>query len=263
MTLVGSTGVDDSATYVKSTDVYTPLSLVPDDASGKAVMYTRNPDLIYDLVYYTIDFEEPLDYLNGTKKFFMDVFTDAPGCTQVLLQFENSHRAEGPYPLGRYARFVAYTTVSNSWERLEFGFVDVPDLEMVLDDFPVNALVLLFAPGTKSADTYYYRNLDSTINGCVKESGSCEEVAPKSCPAIIASETCNDGLDNDGDNKTDCEDLLCAAEPACADILTETFATASYQYQAAPGSSGAFRSMVTTMLSSVMIMGTIVMVAIL
>ena len=227
--LVDSAGENTGVKYSSSTAMYKTLSPAPDDSTATAVSYTRNPNEIYDLIYYEIGIPDPSEYINGNKKFYMDVFTMAPVCTEVLLQFDSLPLAEAAYPTGRYARFVAFTTASGSWERLEFDFLDQPHPTMNLTATPVNYMVLFFAPGTTTSDTYSFRSLDIAVAGCDPTAETCESVVPKSCPAFLPGEVCNDGVDNNQDGRTDCADVLCAEDPACIDSLSASLATASFQ----------------------------------
>ncbi len=52
----------------------------------------------------------------------------------------------------------------------------------------------------------------------VREYGS---VRTAGLPEIVAAEQCDDGVDNDGNNLTDCDDAACSAEPSCQSTGTE------------------------------------------
>ncbi len=162
----------------------------------------------------------------------------APPCTQVLLQLDSFPKAEGAYPVGRHSRYVAFTSTTGAWERLEFDFLDQPDTTLDLTDDLVNAMVLFFAPGTDTSDTYHFRSLDSAVAGCDDATGTCEVGAPKGCSALLDGEKCTDGIDNDGDGSTDCADLGCANDATCVAYLTASYSTASSQL-AVPAESGA------------------------
>jgi hypothetical protein len=237
--------------YLYSTATYNTLAAAPDDSTAKAVSYTRNPDVIYDLIYYTIDVQDPSEYINGDKKFYMDVFTMAPVCTEILLQFDALALAGNAYPTGRYARFVAFTTASGSWERLEFDFLDQPHPTIDLSADPVNSIVLLFAPGTYTSDTYWFRSWDTAVGGCDPTTETCESVVPKSCPAILPGEVCSDDVDNNMDGRIDCADVLCAEDPVCVGGMTDSFSAVTFRLSTPTESS----SSAMTLMLSVFIMG--------
>lgn len=246
--MIGQNGTDDEVTYFASTNPYNRDVMTPDIHQSIAISYTRNASEIYDLIYYeTGNITYPMDYVTGMKKFYMDVYTEAPGCTEVLLQFDSLPLAEAPYPVGRYARFVAFTSGSMTWERLEFEFLEQPDPGMDLILTPVNALVLFFAPGTNTNDTYYFRSLDSAVAGCDEMMETCEAVVPKSCLAFLIGEICDDGIDNDGDGATDCEDSECSTNPYCTYYMESSLSTMT-NHLAVPSCASSNNIVVTNML---------------
>jgi hypothetical protein len=255
---IGSDGLEEKASYFESSNEFKRGFPAPDDAGLSAVSYTRNPDQIYDLIYFNTDaITAPLDYVDGIRKFYLDVYSMAPPCTQVLLQLDSFPKAEDAYPTGRHSRYVAFTSTTGAWERLEFDYLDRPD-NTTLDptvDF-VNAMVLFFAPGTKTSDTYHFRSLDSAVAGCDETTGTCEVGAPKGCSALLNGEKCTDGRDNDGDGSTDCADLGCAEDATCVEYLTASYSTASNQL-AVPSGSGA--SSLTTAIVTITMMGMMTM----
>lgn len=158
----------------------------------------------------------------------MDVWSTANECTQILLQLDSLPLAAADnFPTGRHSRFVAFTTVSNAWERVEFVYLDQPDA--TVDDASINAMVLFFDPSSLRDDTYYFRNLDSAADGCNPTVESCEDTSPKSCPAFFSGETgdeCSDEIDNDLDGKVDCEDSDCMLEGVCSTTISLSYANA-------------------------------------
>jgi len=248
ISLIGPEGSDEQAYYFASTNAYTRGAAAPVNQS-LVVSYTRNPTQLYDLIYYdTSVITDPSEFMDGRKKFYMDFFSTVPSCTKVLLQFDSLPLAEAPYPTGRHARFVAFTGGSQTWERLEFVHLDQPDLKMDLGFNPVNALVLFFAPGTKTSDTYYFRNLDIAVVGCDEMTQTCEAVVHKSCSVFLEGKICNDG-----DGAFDC-DVGCSTDPVCVKHLGDSLETAAYQL-AAPGSASSMK--IVTNILSIAIMGII------
>ena len=204
---VGADGHDEVATFFASTSNYTINATAP-DGSYPVVYYTRNGDEVYDLIYYaTDDSIDPFDYINGTKKFYLDVYSTAPPCTHVLLQLDALPLAEADYPIGRHSRFIAFTNSSYEWERLAFEFLDIPDLAMDLEDTDVNSMVLFFNPGTNTSDTFFFRNLDSAVAGCDELTEKCEDAVSTMCLASILGENCTDFKDS-WDDEVECAELF-------------------------------------------------------
>lgn len=69
----------------------------------------------------------------------------------------------------------------------------------------------------------------SSLNGTIVDSGngsihpgsdtttgSGDAITPEGSASAPAAEICNDGIDNDGNGVTDCSDVACASEAACA-----------------------------------------------
>ena len=131
------------------------------NASNLVGKYIRDGATQYDVVVYSIsDLENTSVYLEGEKKFFIDVYTSAPIGTNILLQLENSNMAvPSNFPRGRHSRFEVVTTVQNEWERLEFQLIDQPDPSV--PDGSIDQFIFLFAPNTFTDATYYFDNFDT------------------------------------------------------------------------------------------------------
>ena len=133
-----------------------PNDLNPSDLVGN---YVRNESAIFDvLVYNGNAIQNAAEFIDGEKKFYIDILTDAPAGTTILLQLENQLRSMNDFPIGRNSRFEAFTSKQNEWERLEFSFVDQPD--GATSNFTIDQLVFLFAPNTQSSNTYTIDNFD-------------------------------------------------------------------------------------------------------
>lgn len=189
------------------------------------------------MIYYKIEnvIDDASEYVAEKQKFFVDIYSTAPACTQIILQLDNLALADPDnYPTGRHSRYITFTTRQNAWERLEFDFLDRPDSAM--GDNIIDAMALFFSPGLQRDDTYYMRNLDSSTFGCEE---MCEDPAPKSCAAPLVGEdgSCDDELDNDEDGLTDCEDFECTLDAACTASVSIAYATASSQLDSS-GDSG-------------------------
>ncbi|EMR03830.1 family 16 glycosylhydrolase [Cesiribacter andamanensis] len=134
----------------------------PNGVNGSALVgkYIRNASQQYDVLAYTVqNISDASLYYTKEKKFYMDVYTAAPAGTQILLQLETSTATASNYPSGRHSRYVATTTNTNSWERLEFSPLDQPDASA--SNSGVTKLIMLFASNTFTGDTYYWDNFDS------------------------------------------------------------------------------------------------------
>lgn len=249
-TLIGPQDSNDQAKYMASTAPYFVPATAP-DGSYPVVWYQRNPLEEFDLIYFeTAAITNASEYVHGTKKFYMDVYrqsTTTGGdvgmdqCTRILLQLDALDLAStAEFPTGRHSRYVAFATTSDSWERLDFVFLDQPDPSV--EDTNVTAMVLFLDPGALgNDDTYFVRNLDSAVmNGCsssmASSNSSCEETTPKSCRAFFPGETggnevCSDGGDNDLDGMVDCIDPECMLESICGTTISQSYASAVNRMQ--------------------------------
>lgn len=226
-----STRSSEQATYFVSSSGYFTASDAP-DGTANTVQYVRSSKQVYDLIYYkTTAITDANEFVAAEKKFYIDVYTTAPPCTQIIVQLDSLASAQPDnYPSGRHSRYFATTTVQNAWERLQFDFLDRPD--STLGDDVIDSLVLFLGAGETNTDTFYFKNLDIAAIGCTAD---CETNSPKSCPAIYAGESgsCADGLDNDEDGLVDCQDPECTSDPACTTTLQQAYASAAEQSQSA------------------------------
>jgi hypothetical protein len=188
------------------------------------------------MIYYkTAAIANANDYVSGAKKFYIDLYSKAPPCTQIIFQLDSLPSAKPDnYPIGRHSRYLATTTKQNEWERLEFDFLDRPD--SVLGDDVIDSFALFFNPGLQRSDSYYFRNLDSATSGCTNSS-VCEQPATKSCSALYTGEegSCDDGIDNDNDSLVDCEDSECTLDLACATSVRLAYASVKSQARSENG----------------------------
>jgi beta-glucanase (GH16 family) len=210
----------DSASFLLSTGSYTIETV-----DGEPVVnYVRNISEVYDTIQYsTTAIVNPMAYVNGDKKFYMDIksSTAAP-CTRVLLNLENSSTATPEnYPTGRHSRYISFIGKTDEWQRLEFDYYDQLDLTTT----NVDRIVVLIDSFVERSDQYYFRNLDSATSGCT---GSCEPLSTNQCRTRAKSEAgaCTDGINNDGvgydgDGPIDCEDSDCWDDPACQSTGTK------------------------------------------
>ncbi len=134
----------------------------PNDINKSALCgkYVRNAGQQYDVFSYNVsDVTNAADFSTAEKKFYIDINTNAPIGTSILLQLENKNAAQANnYPTGRHSRYTATTTKQNEWERLSFVFTDKPDGSV--SNSSINQLILLFAPNTNTGSTYYFDNFE-------------------------------------------------------------------------------------------------------
>ncbi len=149
-----------SATGTLTEDVANPA---PNTVNNSALCgrYVRNSNEQYDVLQYsTTMITDASAYVNNQKKFSIDVYTNAPPGTLILLQLENSATATSSnYPTGRHSRYQAFTSVQNQWQRLTFTLLDRPDGGV--PNNAVNRLVFLYASNSFTGNTYHWDNFDS------------------------------------------------------------------------------------------------------
>ncbi len=166
--LAGSTPLDDyestrTLTYKTVTGTLNQAAAnpAPDAINSSAIVasYLRNATQAYDLITAaTSAIADASVWLKGTRAFYMDVYTDAPVGTQILVQLENASVATASnYPAGRHSKYTASTGVRSAWQRLKFLLED--RIDDATADSAVNQLVLLPAPNTQTGHTYYLDNL--------------------------------------------------------------------------------------------------------
>ena len=135
-----------------------------DDLNSSALCgkYQRDGSATFDILRYEVDprdIDDATAFEDGEKRFSIDVYTDAPEGTQILLQLERSALSEPTnYPRGRHSRYEAYTDVQGAWQRLEFAYVDSPD--GTANDRSIDRIVFLFASNTMTENVYYFDNVD-------------------------------------------------------------------------------------------------------
>lgn len=131
------------------------------NSSALSGEYVRNSSQQYDVVAYDVGvIGDASAYSSNQKKFYIDLFTNAPLGSTVLLQLESSALATSSnYPTGRHSRYQAQTEVQNEWERIELPLLDRPDAST--PDTGVDKLILLFAPNSFTGHVFTFDNLDS------------------------------------------------------------------------------------------------------
>ena len=133
----------------------------PDTLVGASQIgqYVRAGDSQFDVLVYNVSsITDAGEFVDGEKRFFIDVYTDAPVGTEILLQLETAAAVGDNFPSGRHSRYQAFTTVQNVWERLSIPFLDRPDGGA--SDASITKLILLFDPNANTGNTYNFDNLD-------------------------------------------------------------------------------------------------------
>lgn len=134
----------------------------PDAVNGSVNVaeYIRNSSATFDnFQYSTTSITDASLYVNGDKKFSIDVRTNAPIGTEVILQLETSLANSGNFPDGRHSRYKGVIEQNGSWQRIRFQYFDRPDA--AAGDGSVGRIVMLFNANSNTGDTYFWDNLDS------------------------------------------------------------------------------------------------------
>ena len=149
----------------------------PDAVNGSAVVagYVRNSTQLYDVIIASsAAIPDASSWLKGTRAFYLDLYTDAPVGTPVLVQLENSGVATSSnYPAGRHSKYIATSRVQNAWQRLKFLLQD--RIDDATADTAVNQLVVMFNPNSLTGNTYYLDNL--SIYGAVTAAATTVRVS--------------------------------------------------------------------------------------
>ncbi|MFH4968097.1 family 16 glycosylhydrolase [Gaetbulibacter sp. M240] len=152
-----------TATLASATGDLTEVSNPSPDvvnSSNLSSAYVRNSSEQYDLITYSVsNITDASNYVDKSKKFYLDVYTTAPVGTEIILQLETPLATASNYPSGRHSRYMAKVETNNAWQRLPFTLLDRPDPST--PDGDVSKMILLFASNTFTGDTYYFDNLDS------------------------------------------------------------------------------------------------------
>tara|TARA_B000000565_G_scaffold134297_1_gene101610 strand:+ start:581 stop:1918 length:1338 start_codon:yes stop_codon:yes gene_type:complete len=129
------------------------------NSSSLCAQYVRNPGETYDVIVIVANgpFSDLTDYLNGSKKMTVDVFSPAVGIPLQITLEDSAIAGATNYPDGRHSIYTATTSVANEWETIEFTFESRPD--NTVPDANVTSLILLFDIGNNTNDTYYFDNL--------------------------------------------------------------------------------------------------------
>ncbi|MFP5470581.1 MAG: T9SS type A sorting domain-containing protein [Bacteroidia bacterium] len=130
------------------------------NSSALCARYGRSTQT-YDVIVIdpsgTLVIDDVSDYLSGTKKMSMKIFSPGVGIT-VQITLENKTAAQPTnYPTGRHSEYTVLTTTSNAWETIEFTFSNQPDNTVANTD--VDRMVILFDPGSNNDQIFIFDDL--------------------------------------------------------------------------------------------------------
>ncbi len=164
------------------------------NSSVNCLKYTRKQSETYDVLAFN-QLEGLPDaslYKNGTNVFFIDVKTDAPVGTPIVILLENSGTSTpANYPLGRNSKYTGVTAKQNEWETIQFSFaatIDVGNADVSVDQF-----VILLDVGKNTGNTYYIDNIRSETSGTAEVSWVLDQVYENFDGTSLLSYTKSDG----------------------------------------------------------------------
>jgi len=141
------------------TQPVTNTDMTSGNASGHFATYVRNGGAQYDVIVCDMlgISNDISNYVNGTKKVTMKVFTTAPIGTRVEFTLQNATRATAGYPTGRHSVYGANTTVTNAWETLTFTYFLAPDNSV--DITTLDQMIISFNPNSFTSHTYKFDDI--------------------------------------------------------------------------------------------------------
>ncbi|MCU7553443.1 family 16 glycosylhydrolase [Alteromonas sp. ASW11-19] len=140
------------------TEVPNPLNDTT-NSSPTVLEYVRNGTAAYDVIAgSTTVITDATALIAGNEAFYLDVYMPNPSKQEILIQLEDGSQATPDnYPTGRHSKFIAHTQAVTGWQRLKFTLEDRIDGGTSATD--VTDMVILIAPNSNNADTYYLDNL--------------------------------------------------------------------------------------------------------
>jgi hypothetical protein len=207
---------NNKATYWLSTGDHTEGRVFP--SGNRVYKYQRLGQNLFDLLYFQTGnaIADASLYVSGAKRFYITIdSSDAPPCTQILLQLDSIPNAKADnYPTGRHSRYLAtYTPAS---PRLEFTFLDRPDPSV--PDNAVNAVAVFFEPGIFVAETFTYSFLDSAVSCNDKNVNdtNCQPSPVNNCQAIHVDDVCTNA-------ETSCDNPSCTIQSNCSSGMATSY----------------------------------------
>lgn len=128
------------------------------NSSATVLEYVRDGSVTYDvLAGSTGVIADASGLIAGNDAFYLDVYMPAPSEQEILIQLEDGSQATPDnYPTGRHSKYIAHTKAVSGWQRLKFVLEDRVDGGT--SDTDVTDIVMLIAPNSNNADTYYLDN---------------------------------------------------------------------------------------------------------
>lgn len=132
------------------------------NTSTQIGQYVRNAAIQYDVLVCNLpgNIVGINDYLIGTKKFSMKVWTNAPVGTDIELTVQNRAASTGGYPTGRHSVYRALTTATGTWMNLTFDFITQPAAGTAATS--LDQIVVSFNNDSFTGDTYYFDDFAGT-----------------------------------------------------------------------------------------------------
>ncbi len=194
--------------FFSQTGTFEDNAADPTNAANLVGKYVRNTNETFDnLQFNTSAIPNAAKFDEGSSTFFMDVYTDAPEGTVILLQLESSETSiPTNFPTGRHSVYQAITGAPNTWNTLEFKFNGKPDGENTADT-DVDRIVFLFASNSNNGSTFYFDNLERK---CTDTEANC----------ATAAFNCNPVINNIVNNRDD--EFMVVDPCSCTDPLNVT-----------------------------------------
>jgi len=147
------------------------------NSSVNCLKYIRKQSESYDVLAFN-QLEGLPDaslYKSGTNVFFIDIKTDAPVGTPIVIQLENGAiSTPANYPMGRNSKYTGVTSKQNEWESIQFSFAATIDVGTA--DVSVDQFVVLPDPGLNTGNTYYIDNIRSGASNTAAVSWVLDQV---------------------------------------------------------------------------------------
>ena len=158
---------NDKLTLNTTTGAYSPKVANPkpggSNTSANVAKYVRNANEPYDLLI----FNKGTATINAgalkarQQKLALDVYTDAPAGTPLLMGLDASSLLGTSETSGKHSNYLAVTTVQGAWHTVYFTYGSSPDPNV--PDNLVDHVAILPELGQKTGTTYYFDNL-RTVN---------------------------------------------------------------------------------------------------
>ena len=148
------------------------------DSTKHCALYVRNVAKKFDNIKMSFngklsDVSPYATYTGIPPKITMKIYTTAPPGTLIEILLGSKGR-NNEYPAGTSSQYQAYTTVSNTWEIVQFKFSQIPQGSET-STTQIDQMTLLFNPNSLTSETYYFDDISGPL---LISSGSEPVVAP-------------------------------------------------------------------------------------